>query len=97
MAATVPDADFEPEWLWATRITAQAARAAMGEGRTPQERFAIYERLILAGCEERHRRTSPERGGAIAEAAASILGNPLYNDIEVDTGVDMSAFEQADP
>jgi hypothetical protein len=43
MPADIPDPDFEPEWLWATRVTAQAAGAATVKGRTSQERFELYE------------------------------------------------------
>jgi hypothetical protein len=92
----VLDPDFEPEWLWATRVTAEAARAAMARGRTPQERFAIYERLILAACKERGRRKSPEQRGAIAEAT-TIPGNLLYDYTEVGTSIGISAFEGTEP
>src|SRR5215472_479072 len=59
MPADIRDPDFEPEWLWGTRVTAEAARAARVESRTSQERFKIYERLILAACEARKRRDVP--------------------------------------
>jgi hypothetical protein len=59
MPADIPDPDFEPEWLWSTRVTAEAARAARVESRTSQERFEIYERLIQAAFEARKRRDVP--------------------------------------
>ena len=90
------DLDFEPEWLWATRVTAEAAHAAMAKGRTPQERFEIYERLILAACEERGGRKSREHRGAVAEAAM-IPGNLLYDHTEVESGISISAFEGEEP
>jgi hypothetical protein len=92
----VLDPDFEPEWLWATRVTAEAARAAMAKGRTAQERFAIYEQLIVAACEQRGHRKRPEHRGAIAEAT-TISGNLLYDYIEVETNISISAFEGAEP
>ena len=84
--------DFEPKWLWATRVTAEAARAAMVQGRTQQERFEIYERLILAACEERQHRTRPEPSGPTAEATASLPGGLLYNYIEVEDSIIISTF-----
>lgn len=93
MPADIPDSDFEPEWLWRTRVTAEAARVASVKGRTPQERFQMYERLILAACEERQRRERPERRASIAAATASISGNLLYNHIEVEDGIIISGFE----
>jgi hypothetical protein len=95
MPDDIPDPDFEPEWLWGTRVTAEAARVASVNGRTPQERFQMYERLILAACEERQRRESPEHRGSIAEATASICGNVLYNYIEVEDSIIISGFEAA--
>jgi hypothetical protein len=88
------DRDFEPKWLWATRVTAEAARAAMVQGRTPRERFEIYERLISAACEERQRRKSPELSTSIAEATASVPADLLYNYIEVDDSISISAFDE---
>ena len=95
MPADIPDPDFEPEWLWGTRVTAEAARVASVKGRTPQERFQIYERLILAACKERQRCESPEHSGSIAEATASTPYNLLYNQIEGDNII-ISGFEAAD-
>jgi hypothetical protein len=93
MPAEISDPDFEPEWLWGTRVTAEAARAAMVTGRSPQERFEIYERLIVAACEERLRRKSPEHSGSIAEATASVQRNLLYNYIETEDSIIISGFE----
>jgi hypothetical protein len=95
MPVDVPDPTFEPKWLWATRVTAEAARAAMVHGRTSQERYEIYERLILAACEERQRRKSPKPSTSIGEATAAIQGNLLYNYIEVEDSINISAFEEA--
>ena len=95
MAASAPDPDFEPEWLWGTRVTAEAARAAMLEGRTRQERFEIYERVILAACEERRRHKDPGQGGAIAERAASIPDGFFDNTIGAGAAT-LSGFEETD-
>jgi len=95
MPVDVSDPDFEPKWLWATRVTAEAARAAMVKGRTPQERFEIYEQLILAACEERQRRKNPEPSTSIAEATAS--ADLLYNYIEVEDSIIISGFDEAEP
>jgi hypothetical protein len=92
-----PDPDFEPKWLWATRVTAEAARAAMVQGRTPQERFEIYQRLILAACEARQRRKSPQPSTSIAEATASLPAGQLYNYIEVGDSITISAFDDVKP
>lgn len=91
------DRDFEPKWLWATRVTAEAARAAMVQGRTPQERFEIYERLILAACEERQRRKNSKLSTSIAEATASHPADLLYNYIEVEDSINISGFDEAEP
>ena len=96
MPADIPDPDFEPEWLWGTRVTAEAARVASVKGRTPQERFQIYERLILAACEEGQRHKSPDHGGSIAEAPASIPGNFLHNYVELEDSIIISGFETFD-
>ena len=96
MPTDIPVRDFEPEWLWRTRVTAEAARVAMVKGRTAQERCEIYERLILAAFKERQHRKSPEHGGSIAEATASVSGNLLYNHLEVEEGIIMSGFEAPD-
>ena len=95
MPADISDPAFEPEWLWGTRVTAEAARAAMVTGRTPQERFEIYERLIVAACEERQRRKSPEHSGSTAEPTASIQRSLLYNYIESEDSIIISGFEAA--
>jgi hypothetical protein len=95
MTASVPDRDFEPEWLWGTRVTAEAARTAMLEGRTRQERFEIYERLISAACAERRRHKDPEQDRAIAERAASIPDGFFGNDIGAGA-VTLSGFEETD-
>lgn len=97
MPVDVTDPDFEPKWLWATRVTAEAAHAAMVKGRTPQERYEIYEQLILVACEERQRRKSPEPSTSIAEATASLPADLLYNYIEVEDSIIISAFEDAEP
>lgn len=96
MTLDVSDPDFEPKWQWATRVTAESARAAMVQGRTPQERFEIYERLILAACEKRQC-SSPEPSTSIAEATASVQRNLLYNFIEVDDNIIISSFDEAGP
>jgi hypothetical protein len=96
MPIDTPDPDFEPEWLWSTRVTAEAARAAMVTGRTSRERFEIYERLIWAAYEARNGGQSPERGGSITEATASIPGNLLQNYIEVEDNIVISGFESGD-
>jgi hypothetical protein len=92
----IPDPDFESEWLWGTRITAEAARAASVRGRNPRERFEIYERLILEAYEERQRRESPKHGGLIAEVTASTPSNSLYNFIEAEESIILSGFEPDD-
>jgi hypothetical protein len=98
MPVDVPDPAFDPKWLWATRVTAEAARAAMVQGRTPQERFEIYERLILAACEERQRRRNPKPSTSIAaEATASLAADLFYNYIEVEDSNIISAFDEAEP
>ena len=96
MPADTPDPDFEPEWLWATRVTAEAAGAATAKGRTSQERFELYERLILAACEARKRPESPEHSGSISEAAASIPGYLAHNNLEVEDDIIISGFETAE-
>jgi hypothetical protein len=96
MPADIPDPDFEPEWLWGTRVTAEAARAARAKGRTSQERFQIYERLIFAACAARKRRESPEHSCSITGATASIPGNMMHNYIEVEDNIMISGFETAD-
>ena len=96
MPADTPDPDFEPEWLWGTRVTAEAAHAASVKGRTPQERFEIYECLILAAHEARQRRENPEHSGSIAEATAYIPGNLLYNYVEFEDSIIISGFETVD-
>jgi hypothetical protein len=88
---------IDPKWLWATRVTAEAARAAMVQGRTPQERFEIYERLILAACEERQRRENPKPSTSIAEATASLPADLLYNYVEAEDSIIISAFDEAEP
>jgi hypothetical protein len=85
--------DTEPEWLWATRITAEAARAAMVNGRTPRERAETYERLILTAREERQRGKNPEPG---AKASTSISGGSLYNQIDF-TDITLSGFDEPTP
>ena len=97
MPLDVPDPAFDPKWLWATQVTAEAARAAMVQGRTPQERFETYERLILAACEERQRRKNPEPGTSIAEATASLPADLLYNYVEVEDSIVISAFDETEP
>ena len=94
MPHDIPDPDFEPAWLWATRVTAEAARAALVEGRTPQERFAIYERLILAACGERQRCESPEHSSSIVDAATSTPNSLLYSCIDIDNSIGISKFEE---
>jgi hypothetical protein len=96
MCADIPDPDFEPQWLWATRVTAEAARAAMVKGRTPREHFEIYEQLILALCNERQREKTPEHSTTIAEATAPIPGNPVYNYLEVEERIMISSFADSD-
>jgi hypothetical protein len=96
MPAEIPDPDFEPEWLWGTRITAEAAHVSGVKGRTPRERFEIYERLISAAYKERQRRESPEHGGLIADAAASIRDNLLFNITETEESIILSGFEADD-
>jgi hypothetical protein len=96
MHVDMPDPDFEPEWLWATRVTAQAAGAATVKGRTSQERFELYERLILAACEARKRRESPEPSGSKTEATASIPGYLAHNNIDVEDNIIISGFETGD-
>jgi hypothetical protein len=96
MSADIPDPDFEPEWLWGTRVTAEAARVATEKGRTPQERFHVYEQLILSACEERQRRESPEPNGLISEPTASTRHNLLYNCIKIEDSIIISGFEAAD-
>lgn len=96
MSLDVSDPDFEPKWRWATRVTAESARAAMAQGSTPRERFEIYERLILAACEKRQC-SHPEPSTSIAEATASIQRNLLYNFVEVDDSISISAFDEAEP
>jgi hypothetical protein len=97
MPVDVPDPAFDPKWLWATRVTAEAARAAMVQGRTPQERFEIYERLILAACEERQRRKNSKPSTSIAEATASHPADLLYNYIEVEDSINISGFDESEP
>jgi hypothetical protein len=97
MSVDVPDQAFDPKWLWATRVTAEAARAAMVQGRTPQERFEIYERLILAACEERQRRKSSKPSTSIAEATASHSADLLYNYVEVEDSIIISGFDEIEP
>jgi hypothetical protein len=94
MPADVANPDFEPEWLWATRVTAEAARAAMVKGHTRQERFEIYERLILVACQERQRCKSSAHSGSIVEATVSTPGNLSYNYVEGDDSVIISGFEE---
>jgi hypothetical protein len=96
MTLDVSDPDLEPKWRWATRVTAESARAAMAEGRTPQERFEIYERLIIAACEKRQR-TCREPNTSITEVTASTQRNLLYNFVEVDDNISISAFDDAGP
>jgi hypothetical protein len=67
----------------------------MENGRTPQERSKIFEQLILAACEERERRKSSEHGGSITEENPPIDGL-LYDYNEVERGISISAFEEAD-
>jgi hypothetical protein len=93
MPADIPDPDFEPEWLWGTRVTAEAARVASVKGRTPQERFQMYERLISAACEERQRRKSPDHRRSIAEAPATIPNHLRCNYVEVEDSIIISGFE----
>ena len=95
MAANIPDPDFEPAWLWGTRVTAEAARVAMREGRTRQERFEIFERLISAACEKRQRHRDPGQGGAIAAKAASIPSGVFNNNIGAGAVI-LSGFEETD-
>jgi hypothetical protein len=97
MPVDVPDPAFDPKWLWATRVTAEAARAAMVQGRTRQERFEIYERLILAAWEERQRRKNPKPGASIAKATASVPADLLYNYLGVDDSISISEFDEVDP
>jgi hypothetical protein len=92
MPADVANPNFEAEWLWATRVTAEAARAAMVKGRTRQERFEIYERLILVACQERQRSKRSEHSGSIVEPTRSIPGN--YNESE--DSIIISGFEEED-
>ena len=96
MTLDVSDPDFEPKWRWATRVTAESARAAMVQGQTSQERFEIYERLILAACEKRQC-GHPEPSTSIAEATASIQRDLLHNFIEIDESIIISAFDEAGP
>lgn len=96
MPADITDPDFEPEWLWGTRITAEAAHVASVEGRSPRERFEIYERLILTAYEKRQRRESPEDSGLIADASASTPGNLLSNFTEAEESIIISGFEATD-
>ena len=95
MPSDIPNPGSEPNWVWATRVTAQAARAAMAKGRTPQERFEIYHRLVLAACEEPQRRQSPEHSGSISEATALALDNLSYDYIDVEAIINISGFEES--
>ncbi len=72
------DPESDAAWLWATRVTAEAARAALATGRTPRERFEVYERLIGAACEERQRRKTRIRNGSLSSTTTAI--SPLYDD-----------------
>jgi hypothetical protein len=91
--ANIPDPDIEPQWLWATRVTAEAARVAMVEGRTPRERFETYERLILVACEERQRRKNPQSVDPAAKAPTSISGSSFYNYVQFSDTITLSGFE----
>jgi len=95
MPTDTPDPDFEAEWLWGTRVTAEAARAAMVRGRTSQERFEIYERLIWAAYEARKGGQSPERGGSNSEATAPIPGNLVDDYMDAEDNI-ISGFESGD-
>jgi len=95
MPADTSDPDFEPEWLWNTRITAEAARVAMMDGRTTPQRVEIYHRLISAACEERQRRKNPQHGGSNVEATTPIPSDVLYDDIAAWDNILISGFESA--
>jgi hypothetical protein len=96
MPINAPDPDFDPKWLWATRVTAEAARAAMVKGRTPQERFEIYERLILAACEGRQRRKNPQPSTSTGETTGSLPAGLLYNYVDVVDSIIISAFDESE-
>jgi len=78
MPADARDPDFEPEWLWGTRVTAEAARAARAKSRTSQERFEIYELLILAACEARKRRDVPNTVAQLPKRPTSAVVEPSW-------------------
>jgi hypothetical protein len=95
MPADISDPDFEPEWLWNTRVTAEAARAAMINGRTRLQRVEIYQRLISEACEARQRRKNPQHIDSNVEASPPRPGDFLYDDIAAEANIPISGFESA--
>lgn len=95
MPTDIADPYFEPAWLWATRVTAEAARAALTKGRTPQERFDIYERLILAACEEQQRRKSAKHNNSIVDPTPPTSANSSSSYMYTDERINISEFEGA--
>ncbi|HVH82191.1 MAG TPA: hypothetical protein VM782_22530 [Stellaceae bacterium] len=71
------------DWVWGTQITAEAARIALSTGKSPRERFEIYERLILLACKQRDRRAGDIKdNGSVAEAALTVPGRSLFDYLE---------------
>jgi tetratricopeptide (TPR) repeat protein len=77
MSADWHASDREPQWVWNTRVTDEAARAALAKGQTPQERFELFEQIIAAACQER-KSTERTRKYKLTADNTLIHRNTLY-------------------
>src|SRR5258708_5261625 len=92
MSADFHDSDFEPEWVWNTRVTAEAARAAFANGQPSQERFELFEQLILTAGKKRTRTKSTDVGEFTSAIDTCRSGKTRGNDAGP-TGNNLSGFE----
>ena len=74
------ESDREPDWVWNTRVTAEAARAALLSSQIPQERFQLFEKLTVAACQGR-KYTNRRNEAATNEVCGS--DGTLYGNVEI--------------
>ena len=94
MPDNIDKSDIEPDWQWRTRVTNEAASVALAKGRTPQERFEIFDQLVMAACQERERLSKDgATGSGTGKTPKPISSRQLYDYVE-SPDRELSGFDQ---